>query len=131
MAGNKKGPRGAAAAPRASDVCETIVIHRKVVTQARRKMPAEETLLDLADLFKMFSDSTRVKILSALLVSELCVCDLAALVGMTVSAVSHQLRVLRSSKLVKFRREGKIVFYSPADDHVKTIFEQGLSHVCE
>jgi len=97
----------------------------------KKKMRDEETLLNLADLFKMFSDSTRVKIIGALLNAEMCVCDIAALTGATVSAVSHQLRVLRGSKLVKFRREGKVVHYSLEDDHVKNIFEQGVSHVCE
>ncbi|MDR2485446.1 MAG: metalloregulator ArsR/SmtB family transcription factor [Treponema sp.] len=94
-------------------------------------MPDEEVLLDLADLFKMFGDSTRIKIINALLHSEMCVCDIAALLGMTKSAISHQLRSLRQTKLVKFRREGKVVYYSLDDDHVNTIFDQGLLHVCE
>jgi DNA-binding transcriptional ArsR family regulator len=88
-------------------------------------------LLDLADLFKMFGDSTRVKIISALLNTEMCVCDIAALLGMSKSAISHQLRSLRQTKLVKFRRDGKTVYYSLDDDHVKTIFAQDLLHVSE
>lgn len=94
-------------------------------------MPAEETLYDLADLYKMFADSTRVRILSALQARELCVLDLAALLGVTQSALSHQLRILKQSKLVKSRREGKTVFYSLADKHVESIFKQGLEHVRE
>lgn len=94
-------------------------------------MPDEENLLDLADLFKVFGDSTRVKILCALFHSEMCVCDIAALLGMTKSAISHQLRVLKQSKLIKNRRDGKVVYYSLDDEHVKTIFDQGLAHVTE
>jgi ArsR family transcriptional regulator len=113
------------------DICDRTILHRKVFDAVRDKMPPEEALLDAADLFKMFSDSTRIKIVSALLNGEMCVCDLAALIGMSESAVSHQLRILRGGKLVKFRREGKIVYYSLEDDHVKTIFEQGICHVTE
>jgi DNA-binding transcriptional ArsR family regulator len=94
-------------------------------------MPDDEMLFNLADLFKMFGDSTRVRIVSALLHSEMCVCDIAALLGMSKSAISHQLRSLRQTKLVKNRRDGKVVYYSLDDDHVKTIFAQGLSHVSE
>jgi ArsR family transcriptional regulator len=107
------------------------VIHQDLVNAVRGKLPREELLLDLADLFKVFGDSTRVKIISALLHSEMCVCDIAALLGMTKSAISHQLRELRQSKLVKFRREGKVVYYSLDDQHVETLFNQGLSHVSE
>ena len=97
----------------------------------REDMPAEETLYDLAELFKVFGDSTRIKILYSLFDAELCVGDIAHLLGMTQTAVSHQLRVLRSSKLVKGRKEGKTVFYSLADDHVRTIMYQGMEHVDE
>ncbi|MDR2135531.1 MAG: metalloregulator ArsR/SmtB family transcription factor [Treponema sp.] len=97
----------------------------------RDKMPEEEALMDLADLFKVFGDSTRVRIISALLHAEMCVCDIAALLGMGKSAISHQLRTLRQTKLVKYRREGKAVFYSLDDEHVGTIFSQGLIHVGE
>jgi DNA-binding transcriptional ArsR family regulator len=107
------------------------VIHEEVVVAVRKKMPDDEVLLDLADLFKVFSDSTRVKILCALLRAEMCVCDIAALLGMSKSAVSHQLRTLRQTRLVKYRREGKVVYYSLEDEHVGTIFAQGLVHVSE
>jgi DNA-binding transcriptional ArsR family regulator len=94
-------------------------------------MPDEEELMELADLFKMFGDSTRVKIISALQLSEMCVCDIAALLGMTKSAISHQLRALRQTRLVRYRRDGKEVYYSLDDEHVKSIFAQGLLHVGE
>lgn len=96
-----------------------------------RRMPPEETLYELADLYKMFADSTRVRILCALQERELCVLDLAALLGVSQSALSHQLRILKQAKLVKYRREGKIMFYSLADRHVERIFKQGLEHVRE
>jgi DNA-binding transcriptional ArsR family regulator len=107
------------------------VIHEEVVAAVRKTMPDDEVLLDLADLFKVFGDSTRVKILYALLRAEMCVCDIAALVGMSKSAISHQLRTLRQTRLVKYRREGKVVYYSLEDEHVGTIFDQGLVHVSE
>lgn len=113
------------------DKCDCSVIHEEAVAEVRRHMPDEENLLDLADLFKVFGDSTRVKILCALFHSEMCVCDIAALLGMTKSAISHQLRVLKQSKLIKNRRDGKVVYYSLDDEHVKTIFDQGLAHVTE
>jgi len=94
-------------------------------------MPDEDNLIDLADLFKVFGDSTRVKILSALFHAEMCVCDIAVLLGMTKSSISHQLRILKQAKLVNYRRDGKVVYYSLADDHVKTIFDQAMMHVCE
>jgi ArsR family transcriptional regulator len=107
------------------------VIHEDVVRAVREKMPGEEALMDLADLFKVFGDSTRVRIISALLHAELCVCDIAALLGMSKSAISHQLRTLRQTKLVRYRREGKVVFYALDDEHVENIFSQGLIHVGE
>ena len=113
------------------DKCDCTVIHEDVISEVRQHMPEEENLLDLADLFKVFGDSTRVKILWALFKAEMCVCDIAALLGMTKSAISHQLRILKQSKLVKNRREGKVVYYSLDDDHVKSIFCQGLEHVTE
>lgn len=113
------------------DKCDCTVIHEDVVREVRRQMPDEEDLLDVADLFKVFGDSTRVKILCALLKAELCVCDIAALLGMTKSAISHQLRVLKQSKLIKSRRDGKVVYYSLDDEHVRNIFCQGLTHVAE
>jgi len=113
------------------DRCDCNCIHEDVVERVRRFMPAEEHLMDLSDLFKVFADTTRVKILCALSQSEMCVCDIAVLLGMTKSSISHQLRVLKQAKLVKNRREGKVVYYSLADDHVSTIFDQGLLHVLE
>jgi DNA-binding transcriptional ArsR family regulator len=114
-----------------TDTYDCTVIHEDVVEEVRRQMPREEALLDLADLFKVFGDSTRVKIISALLHAELCVCDIAALLGMTKSSISHQLRALRQTKLVKTRREGKVVFYALDDEHVGALFATGLVHVCE
>ncbi|MDR2418843.1 MAG: metalloregulator ArsR/SmtB family transcription factor [Treponema sp.] len=114
-----------------TDQCECSVIHEEIVAKVRLLMPDDELLFNLADLFKMFGDSTRVRIVSALLHSEMCVCDIAALLGMSKSAISHQLRSLRQTKLVKNRREGKVIYYSLDDDHVKTIFAQGLRHVME
>lgn len=116
-----------------SDVerCEFIRVHEDVVNKVNQLMPDDETLYDLADLFRIFADSTRIKILYVLYESEMCVCDLAQLLGMTQSAISHQLRALKQSKLVKFRREGKTVFYSLADDHVVTILAQGMEHIRE
>ncbi|HPD01772.1 MAG TPA: metalloregulator ArsR/SmtB family transcription factor [Eubacteriales bacterium] len=113
------------------DRCDCTVIHKEVVAAVKKQMPAEEKLLDLADLFKMLGDSTRIKIICALLKSEMCVCDIAALLKMTKSAISHQLRALRQTKLVKYRKEGKVVYYSLDDGHVGTIFTQGLLHITE
>ncbi|HCC37503.1 MAG TPA: transcriptional regulator [Treponema sp.] len=115
----------------AADRCDCSAIHEDIVEKVREKMPDEELLWDLADLFKVFGDSTRVRIISALLYSQMCVCDIAALFGMSKSAISHQLRALRQTKLVKYRREGKIVYYSLDDKHVSSIFKQGLIHVSE
>jgi ArsR family transcriptional regulator len=111
--------------------CDCDVIDEEIVNKVREKMPQEETLYDLAELFKVFGDSTRIKILWALDESEMCVCDIAFLLNMTQSAISHQLRVLKQAGLVKSRREGKIVFYSLEDEHVKQIFDQGLIHISE
>jgi len=97
----------------------------------RECIPKEETLYDLADLFKVFGDTTRIKILCTLLQEEMCVCDIAALLDMSQSAISHQLRVLKQARLVKYRKEGKVVYYSLDDDHVKEIFDKGLLHVNE
>jgi DNA-binding transcriptional ArsR family regulator len=113
------------------DNCDCNTIHEDGVADVRKHMPEEEALLDLADLFKVFGDSTRVKIVCALLHSEMCVCDIAVLLGMTKSSISHQLRALRQTKLVKYRRDGKVVFYSLDDEHVGAIFATGLVHVCE
>ena len=111
--------------------CQETQVHQDVVGQVRAQLPKDEILYDLAELFKMFGDSTRVKILYALLEAELCVCDIAKLMDVSQSAVSHQLRVLKGGKLVKFRKEGKTVFYSLADEHVSRILSQGMEHVLE
>jgi len=111
--------------------CEYMHVHPEIVDAVNRKIPDEEVLYDLAELFKVFGDSTRIKILYVLFESEMCVCDIAQLLNMTQSAISHQLRVLKQNHLVKYRREGKTVFYSLADDHVRSIMDQGLEHVEE
>lgn len=111
--------------------CEFMHVHEDVVAKVNQEMPDEEILYDLAELFKIFGDSTRIKILYVLFESEMCVCDIAQLLNMTQSAISHQLRALKQSKLVKYRREGKTVFYSLADSHVRTIINQGMEHVAE
>ena len=111
--------------------CSYLCVHEHTVEQVLHDMPADETLYDLAELFKLFGDSTRIKILYCLFEAELCVCDIAQLLGLTQSAVSHQLRLLKSSRLVKPRKEGKTVFYSLADDHVRKIIAQGMEHISE
>lgn len=111
--------------------CDFICVHDEVVKQVNEQMPDEEKLFDLADFFKVFADTTRIKILYVLMCSEMCVCDLAQILDMTQSAISHQLRVLKQMDLVKNRREGKSIFYSLADGHIKTILSQGLEHIEE
>lgn len=113
------------------ECCDFYQVHDSVVSAVRAKMPDEDKLYDLAELFKVFGDSTRIKILYVLFESEMCVCDIAQLLNMTQSAISHQLRILKQSKLVKSRREGKAVFYSLADGHVRTIINQGIDHIEE
>lgn len=111
--------------------CDCDVIHEDVVNQVKGQMPQEESLYELAELFKVFGDTTRIKILWALDASEMCVCDIAVLLNMTQSAISHQLRVLKQAKLVRSRKDGKIVYYSLDDEHVRQIFDQGLIHISE
>ncbi|MBQ9777463.1 MAG: helix-turn-helix transcriptional regulator [Clostridia bacterium] len=111
--------------------CELMHAHPEAVRRVRESIPSEDALIDLSELFKVFGDSTRIRILCALLEDELCVCDIAKLLGMTLSAISHQLRILRAAKLVDFRKEGKTVFYSLADDHVRTILAVGIEHINE
>ena len=111
--------------------CDQTCPHEEIIERVRAELPDEDTLYDLTELFRIFGDSTRVRILYLLFASEMCVCDMAALLGLTQSAVSHQLRALKNVRLVKSRREGKTVFYSLADDHVKVIINQGLEHVRE
>ena len=118
-------------ADRDTPSCEFMHAHEDVINQVNENMPEEEILYDLAELFKVFGDSTRIKILYVLFEAELCVCDIAQLLGMSMSAISHQLRVLKQSQLVKYRRDGKTVFYSLADDHVTSIIGQGMEHVNE
>ncbi len=112
-------------------VCDCEVIHEDIVRAVREAMLADEAYADLALLFKLFGDATRVKLLHALEQEEMCVCDLAALLGVTKSAVSHQLKSLRLARLVKYRKEGQIVYYSLADDHVKKIIDMGYEHIAE
>lgn len=104
-------------------------LHKEAVAAVRKQMPDEDDLYDLAELYKVFGDSTRIKILYVLFAAELCVYDIAQLLGMTQSAVSHQLRILKNNKLVKFRREGKTVFYALDDDHVRSILKLGMEHL--
>ena len=116
---------------RTAECCGYLCVHEDVVAKVKAEMPCDEHLYDLAELFKVFGDSTRIRILYALFEAELCVCDIAQLLGLTQSAVSHQLRVLKNTRLVKPRREGKTVFYSLADDHVRRIIAQGMEHIEE
>ena len=111
--------------------CEVHDVHRDLVNRIGKEMPSEDELYDLAELFKVFGDSTRIKILFALFESEMCVCDIAETLNMTQSAISHQLKILKQSKLVGNRREGKSIIYYLADDHVRTIIAQGMSHISE
>ena len=111
--------------------CDCNFIHDEIVGKVKNKMPEDEKLYDLADLFKVFGDTTRIKIIYALFEEEMCVCDIADLLNMTQSAISHQLRVLKQARLVKFRKEGKTVFYSLDDCHISQIFSCGLEHIEE
>lgn len=113
------------------ECCEELLVHDQKVQEVLKEMPSGETLKELADFYKVFGDATRVKILFVLLQAEMCVCDLAEALGMTQSAISHQLRVLKQMKLVKNRREGKTVYYSLADGHIQNIISQGMEHILE
>lgn len=113
------------------ETAEDSHIHKEIIEQVQQVMPEEEQLLDLAEFFKVFGDSTRIKILYVLSQSEMCVSEIAALLQMGQSAISHQLRVLKQMRLVKFRREGKAVFYSLSDSHIQTILNQGMEHIEE
>ena len=114
-----------------NDVCEEHELHSELLGIINEKMPSDEKIFDLAELFKMFGDSTRMKILFVLFESEACTCDLAEVLKMTPSAISHQLKTLQRAKLVKNRRDGRTVYYSLADDHVRTMIEQGIEHIEE
>lgn len=113
------------------DSCSCTIIHEDIINKVKSIMPQEEKLYDLAEFFKVLGDTTRIKIICALLESEMCVCDIAALLCMNQSAISHQLRILKQSRLVKFRKEGKVVYYSLDDEHIKQIFDYGLIHITE
>ena len=113
------------------ECCESLEVHEDLLQIVNDTMPEENELYDLAELFKVFGDSTRIRILFVLFETEVCVCDLAQALNMTQSAISHQLRILKQNKLVKNRREGKSIFYSLADDHVRTIIAQGREHLTE
>ncbi len=117
--------------PKEIEICSEPHPHEETVSIAKKIMPAEELLCSLAEFYKVFGDSTRIKILFALYESEMCVCDIAATLYMTQSAISHQLRVLKNTKLVKFRRDGKEVYYSLSDAHIFKILAQGLEHIKE
>ncbi len=112
-------------------LCEENELHSENISRARENLPAEEDIYDAAELFKVFGDSTRMKIMYLLLANELCVCDIAEILGVSQSAVSHQLRVLKQSRLIRCRRRGRSVFYSPADDHVRIILNNGMEHIKE
>lgn len=114
-----------------NEVCEEHSSHKALCRKVREALPETEKLFDLAELFKIFGDSTRIKILYILFESEMCVCDIADVSGMTVSAISHQLRILKNAKLVKNRREGKSLYYSLADNHISLILGQGMEHIIE
>lgn len=114
-----------------AESCEFIHVHDEIVKEVQELIPDDTKLADLAEFFRVFGDSTRIKILYVLMCSEMCVCDIAQLLGMTQSAISHQLRVLKQMDLVKNRRDGKTIFYSLADTHIKTILSQGLEHIEE
>lgn len=111
--------------------CSCDVIHEDVVHAVKNGMEDEEVLYDLAEFFKVMADSTRIRILQALSLHEMCVCDISVLLNMTQSAISHQLRSLKQARLVRYRKEGKVVYYALDDDHVSSILQMGLRHICE
>lgn len=113
------------------EVCEVSVIHHETISHVRETMHDEELVLDAAELFKVFGDSTRAKIICALAVAEMCVCDIAALLNMTSSAISHQLRILKHARIVRSRRDGKVIYYSLDDGHIKQLFDTAIDHLKE
>ena len=113
------------------ECCDFIHAHEEIVEKVRQELPDEDTLYDLSELFRIFGDSTRIRILYVLFEAEMCVCDIAALLGMTQSAISHQLKTLKNANLVGNRREGKTIYYFLSDDHVRTIIAQGFEHLLE
>lgn len=112
-------------------LCNCTVIHEDVVKKVRNEIQDDENLYSMSEFFKMFGDGTRLKIINALMISEMCVCDISALIGMNQSVISHHLKILRAARVIKFRREGKVVYYSLCDEHINLIFRQGLTHVKE
>ena len=117
--------------PDPAPVCEVTMIHEDVVERVRAKMPSEDLAYDVSELFKVFGDSTRARILCALSIQEMCVCDLSALLGLSQSAVSHQLRLLKVSRIVKYRKDGRVVYYSLDDEHIRQIFTLAFEHITE
>lgn len=113
------------------ECCKTTIIHEEIIKRVKDKMIDENTAFILADLFKVLGDGTRIKIINALFLSEMCVCDIAHLLGMNQSAISHQLKVLKNARLVKYRKDGKVVYYSLDDSHIQDIFNMGLTHIRE
>ena len=111
--------------------CEQTVIHKDIIEKVKKSLTNEDLLIELSEFFKIFGDSTRIKIINALTNSEMCVCDIAYLLGMTQSSISHQLRILKQSKIVKYRKEGKVVYYSIDDKHIEEIFTKGVEHIEE
>ncbi|MGV8049583.1 MAG: ArsR/SmtB family transcription factor [Anaerolineaceae bacterium] len=112
-------------------LCSVTIIHQEILEKVRDQMTKDSQLVQMAELFKAFDDPTRLKIINALLLAEMCVCDISTLLNMTQPAISHHLKVLRQTQLVKYRRDGKIVYYSLDDDHIALLFQQGLAHVTE
>ncbi len=113
------------------DICEINTIHQDIVDNVKNVMPQDDLIYDLAEFYKVFADSTRMKIIYALMENELCVCDIAAIVGTTQSAISHQLRILKQAKLVKYKKDGKVVYYSLDDEHIAEIVKKGREHIEE
>ena len=113
------------------EVCKTLVIHKSLVKKAKKTMPPDDLIRDIGDFFKVLGEPTRIKIINALFNSEMCVCDLAAVLNMNQPAISHQLKILKQTDLVRYRKDGKIVYYSLSDKHIRQIYEQGLLHVNE
>lgn len=114
-----------------AEMCESNTIHEDVVQRVRQEMPDEDPVYEVSELFKVFGDSTRARIICALSVSEMCVCDLSALLSMSQSAISHQLRILKQARMVKSRRSGKVVYYALADEHIRKLFDIAFEHVME
>lgn len=114
-----------------SEMCDCNCIHEDMVAKVRANMPDEDPVYEVAELFKVFGDSTRTRIICALSISELCVCDLSSILNMSQSAISHQLRILKQGRIVKNRRAGKVVYYSLDDDHIKSLFSIAFAHVME